>query len=323
MTFRIAIRRATARILVSIALWLSLTPVVARAVVLHRGDLLIADDSRRLVAVNPATGAQALLSYDPGFVPLDMAVGPQGVIYALGYWNATGFTVVMRVDPTTGAQTPVYDPGRGTNAQHFAVGHDGQIYFPDFNSSRLLCVDPVTGNAAQAYVVPAKDLAVDRAAIVWLIQDRPDARVIWVAHLCGATTPGPSPPPVPPFTPYPRAISTDPDGRVYVLADHSVQTIDPVTHRWSEHSVLNDSPFPVDLAAVSSQAVYVLYELHLVPHRGRVAAVRRYENGGVTGTLVTGVDLLSRGLAIAIYDWSEESTPTLRGTWGRLKAIYR
>ena len=115
----------------------------ATAAVLLNHDIVIADPGRRLVArVNPATGAETVISSGGYFDgPNDVVVDP-----ARKFAYVTDFSAnaIIKVDVATGAQT-LFTGFHGPAFIDFDRGGKLLVTEDGFNDGRLLRVDPQTG----------------------------------------------------------------------------------------------------------------------------------------------------------------------------------
>ncbi len=100
----------------------------------------------RVMRINPQTGAQTRIDFDPGLFPSAIAVGPDGYFYiSLGESDP-----VLRVDPSTGQYTAVRTVRRATA---LAFDANGDLLIADFGSkygagSYLIRVDLETGTSS-------------------------------------------------------------------------------------------------------------------------------------------------------------------------------
>jgi len=104
------------------------------------GEYLVSDTGcMGLVAVNPATGEQRLVT-SGGILgsPFGVATEKSGTVLV------ANSTALIRVDPTTGAQTHVTSGGYFQLPVAVAVGTDGYVYVADLLGS-VIRVNPKTG----------------------------------------------------------------------------------------------------------------------------------------------------------------------------------
>ena len=134
--------------IVSMTLALLALPVPAAAVVLVKGDIIIATNGGSLFSIDPATGDSTLISQwdniccvgtGPGIAQsIQLAIDPDGTILLAGNLMAPEVGQgVLRVDPSTGNRTLVSGSGQGTGwtggADSLAV-----VPGPDFLQMSLL-----------------------------------------------------------------------------------------------------------------------------------------------------------------------------------------
>ena len=147
--------------LVSFAVLL-VTSVAAVAEPLSPGDILVADTSLNcLFKIDPATGNRTIFSdathgSGPAFSGANvLAIEADGSILVGNQGSPN--PSVYRVDPATGnrallsSSSSVPGAGRGTGpaiarADGLAVGANGAILMSDWNQSRVLLIDPVSGD---------------------------------------------------------------------------------------------------------------------------------------------------------------------------------
>ena len=134
------------------------------------GNILVADDDSifgdnngAVIRVNPITGAQTVVSRGGYFVdPYGIAVQPNGDILVAdqdafpdgtaicGARKATnGRGGIIRVNPTTGAQTVVSAKGKFCDADGAELAPNGGLYVADLTAfgvpGGVICVNPATG----------------------------------------------------------------------------------------------------------------------------------------------------------------------------------
>ena len=91
------------------------------------GDILIADPSARaIIRVDPVTAAQSIVSADPAFVPVAIAVEANGQIVVAAL-DLSGVSTLVRVDPVSGARTTLTATAPYADPFGIAVDRDGSL----------------------------------------------------------------------------------------------------------------------------------------------------------------------------------------------------
>jgi len=123
------------------------TVFTAHAVTINPGDILIADESPAggsgaIIRVDPVTGAQISISSatfpsGAGFLgnPQDIVIDANGDLLVADFSGPSGFLNgigggVIRIDPTTGAQTVVSSGGLFGSPRAIAIDASGDILVP-------------------------------------------------------------------------------------------------------------------------------------------------------------------------------------------------
>ena len=136
---------------------------------LPSGTILVADRSAAggtgaLIAVDPATGAQQLVSSGGAFAnPSGIAVEADGNIVVVDSDAFGGTGGVIRVTPSTGAQATICAGGLLVNPFAAAVEADGTIVIAGTNGTRLVRVDARDGHQTKILPQETLDSAVDVA----------------------------------------------------------------------------------------------------------------------------------------------------------------
>jgi hypothetical protein len=92
------------------------------------GEILVADGSKKIIKVEPATGAQRLVNRDVGFFarPTGVAIDSDGLIWVT---NAVGGTPLVTVDPATGLQDAPATTGAALSSPwDVDVAADGSLW---------------------------------------------------------------------------------------------------------------------------------------------------------------------------------------------------
>src|SRR5262249_16817766 len=101
--------------------------------------------ARGVIAVDPATGQQSLVSTDGFFVePLDIREGSDRLLYVADA-IATGLGAVIQVDPETGAQRMIASGGFINVPQAIEIEY-GKIFLANGRGRDLISIDPVSGD---------------------------------------------------------------------------------------------------------------------------------------------------------------------------------
>ena len=116
------------------------------ALTIRHRDLVafVADGSGdQVVGVDLRTGAQQLVSDDPDLDSLQgIALAPNGTLYVLDAID----NQILRVDPVTGAATPITTGGLlSGNAYNIAIEPAGTIVVANINGNNVVRVDPANG----------------------------------------------------------------------------------------------------------------------------------------------------------------------------------
>jgi DNA-binding beta-propeller fold protein YncE len=120
----------------------------AAAATLKAGDILVTDRGSTIYKIDPATGAQTVVT---SFGVLDnlfgITIDANGqILVTSGFVRVAGSPAgVGRVDPETGAQTIVTTSGLLSAPLGIAIDADGQILVVDSNLGGVVRVDPATG----------------------------------------------------------------------------------------------------------------------------------------------------------------------------------
>lgn len=152
-------------------------PLVTRAshvAVDLRGRVLVTDTYAGVVAVDPVSGSQAVLTSNStlGGIPFGIAATPDGRLFVSLYRPGR----ILRLDPDTGAPSSVTSGGLLDSPSALAFGPDGQLYVAELwlpLRGSIVRVDPNSG--AQVLVATSSefiypfDIAV-RDGIVWTLQ---------------------------------------------------------------------------------------------------------------------------------------------------------
>lgn len=282
---------------------------------LQRGDIL-AVSGPNLVAFDPVAGTVSVLANSTRWYE-HVAVSPRGTIYAVASRGAAGNTAIVRVDPTTGAETLVYDSRRQAFWRGLAAAPGELLYVLD--SSGLLCVDAVTGTVTLPFEETVLDMAIGEAGIVWALQPN---RILGVTHHNGITAVVPIDSPL-----YGGELAMGPGGFLYYLrTDYSssnsvVRALSERSLSWravTQQFTRSTSPFEFIVDRAGNFYVCSI----VLPTRRTVPGLHRYSPQGEFAVVANDL-LMNSPSSLALYDWIDEPTPTIRTTWGRIKTLYR
>jgi sugar lactone lactonase YvrE len=111
------------------------------------GAIFVADNSGRVVKVNPKTAHQTLISSDPDLTDLfGIAVSATGKIFVL----ERDIPAVLRVDPSLpparNANVITHGTDLSSGAYDLAFTPQGKLVTADFDQSQVTQIDPRTGN---------------------------------------------------------------------------------------------------------------------------------------------------------------------------------
>jgi streptogramin lyase len=122
------------------------------------GTIYVAqNDAGNLLRIPP--GGSPTVFADQLTRPVDIEVDVDGTLLVSD--QGTNPDTVVRIDPNTGASSPVATLPAGRTAYGLTRGADGLIYLADLGQDAVLRVDPKTGQSTQVFKDPALITAVD------------------------------------------------------------------------------------------------------------------------------------------------------------------
>jgi len=296
-----------------------------RAAAIQAGDILVADRGKGLILVDPVSGGQTLFAgpYNAqGFV--DVAADAAGNIFAVV--GSSG--VLVRIDPGTGANTPVSTGGHLQYPRTVDLAPDGILYVCEGGpSGGVIRIDPTNG--AQTVILNATAVALtigpSGMAYVMIAGVFPDHAHL---HRLDLTTGGTVPVTSTTFLD-PRGLATDAAGNV-IVTDYSeltVKRVDPVSGSVTLVSPGGQFMAPWGVTVEGGGPLIVADTQGLIacnPQPGNHStchgAVFRIDPETGAQTLLSDQALFGDITGTEIY---RGPTGIRSVSWGRLKTIYR